>query len=192
MKHYILYRIARPIIKIYMNFVYKIKVINSKIIPEKDKCILVGNHTSNLDALLLMSSTNRTIRFMAKKELHKGLFKCLFLNAGTIPVDRSKQNKNAIEEAKKALISNEIVCIFPEGTINKTHNTLLPFKYGSVSIAKKTDSPIIPFVIKRKYKIFKKSVTIEFLEPIYINNNLEEENKKLYNIIQKKLEEKDE
>lgn len=189
MKRYILYRIARPIIKTYMKVFFKIQIINQDNIPLQGKCILAGNHTSNLDSLLLMSSTKRVIRFMAKKELHKGIFKNLFLNAGTIPVDRSKKDSNAKNKAKEALNNNEIVGIFPEGTINRTDKPLLSFKFGAVSLALKTASPIIPFIITGKYKFLRKSVKIEFLSPIYIKDKLDEENKKLMNIIKIKLEE---
>ena len=51
-------------------------------IIKNGRCILAGNHTSNLDALLIMSSTKRTIRFLAKKELYKGIFGKLIQSAG--------------------------------------------------------------------------------------------------------------
>ena len=55
-------------------------------------------------------------------------------------------------------------------------------------MAKETKSPIVPFVITGEYKIFRNKLKIEFLEPIYINDSLEEENERLRNIIKSKLE----
>ncbi len=191
MKKYILYREARPVIKALMKTIFRVEIINSEIIPKDGKCILAGNHTSNLDPLLLITSTKRTIRFLAKKELHKGLLKPLFLNAGTIPVNRKIKDKNVKVKTIEALNNEELVCIFPEGTINKTNNTIMPFKYGTVVFAKTTSSTIIPFTITGKYKLFKKSVRIEFLSPIKIESeDLQKENEKLMNIIKTKLEEK--
>lgn len=189
MKSYILYKIARPFIKTFMNVIYRVEIIDKKNIPTDGKCILAGNHTSNLDALLLMSSTKRVIRFMAKKELHECLFGYLFKSAGTIPVDRSKKDEQAKAKAIEALNNNELLGIFPEGTINrKKEDLILPFKYGTVSFANKTSSPIVPFVIKGSYKPFKKNIKIKFLKPYKLeNDNLESENIKLMNIIRSEL-----
>ena len=188
MRKYILYQIARPVIKCFIKIVYRPQIIGEENIVLNDKCILAGNHTSNLDALLLMSTTKRTIRFLAKKELHVGLLGKLFQSAGTIPVDRSKKDILAKEKALEALTNGELICVFPEGTINRTTDVIMPFKFGAVSFAKKTNTKIVPFVIKGKYKIFKKNIEIKFLPPISIElNNLEEENKNLMDIIKEEL-----
>ncbi len=188
-KRYILYRIARPIIKFFIKISFNPKIIGKEHIPLDGKCILAGNHTSNLDALLLMSTTKRTIRFLAKKELHKSIFGKLFESAGTIPVDRSKKDTLAKEKSISALTKGELICIFPEGTINRTSEVIMLFKYGTVSFAQKTNSKIVPFIIKGKYKFFRSRVKIKFLEPISLKtNNLEEENKKLMKIIKEELE----
>ena len=188
MKKYTLYRIARPILKTFMK-IYRPKIINKENIPKEGKCILVGNHTSNLDPLLIISSTKRTIRFLAKKEIHKGVLKRLFISAGTIPVDRSKKDETAKSKAKEALKNNELICLFPEGTINRTNNTVMPFKYGSVSFASETNSPLVPFIITGKYKLFRKNIKIKFL-PAYTleTTDLTKENNKLMNTIKKELE----
>lgn len=189
MKKYLLYRIGRPIIKVFMKTVYKIEVINSDNIPKNGRCILAGNHTNYFDAPLLISSTKRPIRFMAKKEIHKGIMKYILTSSGTIPVDRSKKDESAKSEAIKALKQDELICLFPEGTINRTDDIIMPFKYGAVSFADKTDSPIVPFIIKGEYKRFKKSVKIKFLRPYKLKtSNLEEENKILMNKVKKELE----
>ena len=161
MKKYILYKIARPIIKTFMNITFRIEVINNDNIPQKGNIILAGNHTSYLDPLLLISSTKRTIRFLAKKEIHKGILKNIFISAGTIPVDRSKKDKNAKIKTKEALLNKELVCIFPEGTINRTKDLILPFKYGTVSFASITNTDIIPFIITGKYKLFQKNTRLK-------------------------------
>lgn len=188
-KRYVLYRIARPIINAFIKIVYQPQITGEENIILDDKCILAGNHTSNLDALLLISATKRTIRFLAKKELHKGIIGKLFESAGTIPVDRSKKDSYAKEKSIEALTNGELICIFPEGTINRTRDVIMPFKYGTVSFASKTKSKIVPFVIKGKYKLFRKSIKIKFLPEVKIEtDDLEKENIKLMNIIKEELE----
>ncbi len=190
MKEPILYRIVRPIIKILFNFIFKPTYIGLENIPKEGKCILVGNHTSNLDCLLLISSTKRTIHFLAKDSLIKGFKKIVFQNMGIIPVNRKIHDKNALNSAIDILNENKVIGIFPEGTINKTDDIIMPFKIGAVKMASTTNSTLVPFTIKNKYKVFKKSVILEFYKPYKINTknrDLTAENKHLMNIISNEL-----
>lgn len=190
MKEPILYRIVRPIIKILFNFIFKPTYIGLENIPKEGKCILVGNHTSNLDCLLLISSTKRTIHFLAKDSLIKGFKKIIFQNMGIIPVNRKIHDKNALNSAIDILNENKVIGIFPEGTINKTDDIIMPFKIGAVKMASTTNSTLVPFTIKNKYKVFKKSVILEFYKPYKINTqkrDLTDENKHLMNIISNEL-----
>ncbi len=185
----IVYKLLKPIDKLYMSF-YLPKIINKEIIPKEGSIVLAGNHTSNNDALFLMSCTKRCIRFLAKKELCKGLISTWFFKSmGIIPVDRSKKNPNAIKEACDCLQKNGVVGIFPEGTINKTKDIIMPFKYGAVKMAKETNSLILPFAISGNYKLLKKSVKIIFGKPYKITGNVEEETKKLEQNVIKLLKE---
>ena len=180
MKEPLLYNILIPIDKIFIYF-FRPTYINIKNIPKKGSVILAGNHTSKLDPLLLMSSTNRCIHFLAKIELFKGIKKYFFKNLGIIPVDRKRKNPEAINLANTYLYENKIIGIFPESTINRTNDIIMPFKYGAVKMAKETDSYIVPFAIVNEYKFLKKSVTITFGKPYKVTKNIEIENKKLEN-----------
>lgn len=185
---YTLFRIARPILTLYMKAFYRVTIINRENIPLNGPGLLIGNHTNELDSLLIISSTKRTLRFLAKKEIFKPIIGKLFENAGVIKVDRSTKNKKALDEAKKALENKELVVLFPEGTINRTNDIIMPFKYGAVSLAHKTKAPLIPFIIKGKYKLFKKEVTLEILKPYFIEcDDLTKENEKLMNKVKEGL-----
>lgn len=180
MKEPILYKILIPIDKLFIKL-YCPTYLGIENIPKNEAVILAGNHTSKLDPLLLMSSTNRCIHFLAKIELFKGIKRIFFKNLGIIPVDRSKKNPEAINMANEYLQNNMVIGIFPESTINKTKNIIMPFKYGAVKMAKNTNCYIVPFAITKKYKLLKKSVTISFGKPYKITDSIEKENKKLEN-----------
>lgn len=182
-----LYIIVRPIINILFKIIFLPRIEGLENIPDSSKVILAGNHTSNLDCLLLMSSTKREIHFLAKVELFKGLPGIIFKNMGLIPVDRSKHNDAAIEDACEYLEHDEVIGIFPEGTTEKGRG-LMPFKYGACRIAKASSSPIVPFVITGAYLPFKR-VKIKFLPPLKIKGDIARENKRLYEIIDKVLKE---
>lgn len=184
-----LYRIVRPILGFLIRILYWPVIIGNDNIPKKGRCVLAGTHIYDFDPILIMASTKRNVYFIAKKELHDGKFGFIFRWAGTIPVDRSKKNPNARIKAEEALNNGKIIGIFPEGTTIKKKGELLPFKYGAVSIAKKTNSKIVPFAIIGEYKLFSK-IKIVFDKPIDISKlDLEEANKllreKIVNLIEK-------
>ena len=90
---------------------------------------------------------------------------------GIIPVNRSIHDKNALNKAIDVLNKDALIGIFPEGTINKTKDIIMPFKIGAVKMASETNASLVPFTIKNKYKLFRKSVIIEFYKPYKIFYN---------------------
>lgn len=159
---YRLYSFLRPIITVLMKIFFRIEIIGSENIPKTGGVILAGNHKSNFDCVLLISSTKRMIRFIAKKELVDGKLGFLFKKMGIIPVDRKAKNKKAISTAVDVLKHDGVIGIFPEGTFNNTEYVTMPFKVGAVKMAYEADVKIVPFAIINDYKIFRKSVKIVF------------------------------
>ena len=191
MKEPLFYRSIRPIVTFLMKIVFRPTYIGLENIPKSGKIILAGNHTNNFDSPLLLSCTKRVIHFLAKEELTKGILGPGFKAMGIIPVNRSIHDKNALHNAINTLKEDKVIGIFPEGTINKTKDIIMPFKIGAVKMASETDTQIIPFTITGKYKAFKKNITIEFYKPMNIkSDNLTKENEHLMKFISKKLEEK--
>ena len=191
MKEPLLYRIVRPIVTFLVHIVFRPTYISLENIPKSGRIVLAGTHTNDFDSPLLMSCTKRVIHFLAKESLTKGILGPAFKALGLIPVNRSIHDKGALKSAINTLEEDKVIGIFPEGTINRTDDLIMPFKIGAVKMSKETNTKIVPFVITGKYKVFKKSVTIEFLKPIEIkSDNLTEENERLMNLIRKKLEEK--
>ncbi len=190
-KEPLLYKIVRPIITFLFKIVYQPKYKGTEYIPEKGRIVLGGNHTNNLDCLLLISSTKRVIHFLAKDSLINGKFGFIFKNMGIIPVNRSIHDKSALNNAINTLNEEKVIGIFPESTINRTTDTIMPFKIGCVKMAHDTDSYIIPFTISGEYKIFKKSIEIEFFTPYKTeSDDLTKENERLMEFISSNLEEK--
>lgn len=103
----------------------------------------------------------------------------LFKSAGTLPVHVGKIHKDSFKFAIDILKQGEAIGIFPEGTRNYTEKQLLPFKRGAVTLAKETNTNIIPFAIRGRYLPFH-GLAIEFGEPIDVSNmDLQEANKLL-------------
>ena len=187
------YRMVRPFSSFLFKIVYRPTFEGLENIPKEGNVVLAGNHTHNFDCLLLIASTPRTIHFMAKDSLMKGMKKVIFKGMGIIPVDRSKKDHASLESAIHLLREEKVVGIFPEGTINKTEDITMPFKYGAVKMAKETNAMMVPFVITGSYRILSASIHVRFLEPYQLTQELEIENeklrKKVSNVLQKYKEE---
>ena len=140
------------------------KVYNKKNLKIKSKCIVVANHTTNWDPILVGHLIyTKNVRFMAKSELFKNRFFAKFLNAiGVFAVKRGKSDEKAIEEAENILKSGKVLGIFIEGTRSKTGEFLRP-KSGAAVLAHKNNVKIVPVCITgsskdNKIHIFKKTI----------------------------------
>ena len=178
--NYIVYRILKILLKPFFMINHRVKYIGLDNIPKTGGVILAGNHTGNMDALLMLGGPKRIVHMMAKKELFNSKFKnSFFKSMACISVDRSIHDTNAKNEAIDVLKSGGVIGIFPEGTSNKTDELLLPFKFGAVSMAKKSDSYIVPFSITDSYNPFKGGICLTYGKAYKVVSDLESENKKL-------------
>lgn len=189
-KKYICYKIFKAILKPIFILYYNPKIINKAVIPKEGPIIIAGNHKHLYDQCLCIISTKRIIRYMAKKEYFDGKMAWFFKSVGCIPVNRQIKDENAKNSAIEVLKEKGVIGIFPEGTRNKTKEFLLPFKFGAVSMAQKTNATIIPFGLTGDYKFRSKNLTARFGTPFKVENmTLEEANNKLYNEVKKLMEE---
>ena len=165
-----------PIFKLY----YNPKVIGKENIPKDGAIIVCGNHKHIMDQCVPILSTNRFLCYMAKKEYFDGPFAWFFKWVGCIPVNRSIKDTDAKEKAIEHLENGGAIGIFPEGTRNKTKDFLLPFKFGAVSMAKKTNAKLVPLGITGDYKFRSKNLVVRFGKPFEVGDmTLEEANEKL-------------
>lgn len=182
------YKTVRPIVKGLIYILFRPKVEGVENIPKTGPLVLAGNHTKWLDPVMLVGVTGkRQVHFLAKIELFSGITKPIVKGMGAIPVNRKIHDKGALSSAIDALNNGECIGIFPEGTINRTEDVIMPFKMGAVKMSHETNANLVPFIITGKYKLFGKSLTVKFMEPIKIGENLEEENERLMSIIREEL-----
>lgn len=130
-----------------------VKVIHPEKIPKDGQYLLVSNHRSVIDPLIIETATQNSAIFgqwISKKELYNSFFFGLFVrNAGTILLDREKSQMGAFfSDIKEAVKSGDSIYIFPEGTRNKSENELGEFKDGSRIIALKNRLNILPVYIR--------------------------------------------
>ena len=185
------YSLLTPIMRVLFKLYYNPKIINKEVIPKEGPILIVGNHKHIYDQCLTIMATKRVIHYMAKKEYFDGKMAWFFKLVGCISVDRSIKDHNATDKALKVLNSGGTIGLFPEGTRNKTKDVfLLPFKFGTVSMAKKTNATIIPFGLTGDYKFRSKNLTIRYGTPFKVGDmDLEDANKKLYEEVERLMRE---
>lgn len=182
------YKIVKPILKFIFVGLFRPTVVGLENLPKEGRILIAGNHTKWWDSIMLISMTNRPVHFLAKKELFDSWKTNWIMKLmGCIPVNRKAKDHNALEMAYRYLENERCIAIFPEGTINRTDDIIMPFKMGAVKACNTTNTKLVPFIITGKYEMFKKSIKLEFLKPMKIGNDLEKENQKLMDIVSKKL-----
>ncbi len=191
-KHLIGYKLFKFILGIIFTLYYRPKYYNKNKIPKEGPIILCGNHMHLFDQNLVCLSTKRMIHYMAKIEYFQDKKVSWFFKlAGCIPVNRSIHDENAKKEAIDLLNNGYAVGLFPEGTRNKTDEFLLPFKFGAVSLAQKTNATIIPFAITGEYKFWHNHLNIRFGDGFKVDKDMDlnDANKLLFNSVKNLKEE---
>jgi len=139
--------LVRFIIVVVIRGLYRIRVFGERHVPQKGGALLVANHISYVDALLIAATQQRRIRFiMSRQVFEASRFQWLFRLMQSILIsenDPPKQILRSLRAARQALDDGYLVCIFAEGAITR-NGTLRRFKPGMERILKGSDHPVIP------------------------------------------------
>ena len=143
--------VLRFIIWIISHTMYRVKHQGISNIPDEGAAVLVCNHVSFVDALLIAGSSRRPVRFVMDKSIaNMPIMKYVFKWAKTIPICSPKQDidtyNKAFEQIQHELNEGELVCIFPEGKITKD-GTLNEFRGGIEKILKNNPVPVVPMAL---------------------------------------------
>jgi len=181
-----LYKFGKIILGPIFKWYYHPTIIGAENIPSTGSILIVGNHKHLYDQCLTIIATRRGIHYMAKKEYFDDKkVAWFFKGTGCISVDRSKKDERSKELALSVLKDGGAVGLFPEGTRNKTEEFLLPFKFGAVSMASKTDSYLVPFGITGDYVFRSKNLVIRYGKPFKVGEmTLEEANQYLHDEVE--------
>ncbi|MDT8311251.1 MAG: lysophospholipid acyltransferase family protein [Methylophaga sp.] len=113
-------------------------------LPEQGPAIVVANHISGLDPLLLIAASKRPLRFLiAREEYQRFGMQWLFRAAGCIPVDRDGRSEKSLRQALKALQQDDVIAIFPHGRIHLDGDPPRQLKAGFARLAAWSDAPIV-------------------------------------------------
>ena len=135
--------------------VYRIRIRGNEHIPVAGPAVIVCNHTSFVDPILLMAASPRPIHFiMDHRIFNVPVLGTLFRLAKAIPVAPRSEDpavyERAFAHAKAVLDDDDLLCIFPEGGITKD-GALQPFKAGIMKILETNPVPVIPIALQNMW-----------------------------------------
>ena len=144
--------LMRFIAWILIQTVYKVKTVNAAVIPEQGAGVLVCNHVSYMDAIVIMACSPRPIRFVMDHRIFKIPFlSWIFRTAKAIPIAPAKEDPWIMEKAyvdiAQALHEGELLCIFPEGKLTSTGD-MNEFKGGIRKILDRSPVPVYPMALR--------------------------------------------
>lgn len=131
--------------------IYQLRKQGTENIPEEGAALLVSNHVSFVDALLISAATRRPVRFIMDRKIYSTPFlNLVFRGMKAVPITSAKDDPVALEEAfnivARELADGQLVCIFPEGRLT-TDGGIGPFRPGLTRILNETPVPVIPIAL---------------------------------------------
>ena len=147
----------------YARIYHRLEVRSPCQLPRRGPAILVCNHISGLDPVLIQSVCPRLIVWMMAREYYEqpGL-RWIFEQVMAIPIDRGRRDMSAMRRAMRAVAEGHVLGVFPEGKIEPARK-LLAFQTGVASMAIKTAVPVYPAHIEGTQR--GKSMLQAYLKP---------------------------
>lgn len=137
---------------ILVHTVYRLRRVNAERIPAEGPAVLVCNHVSFADAVVLMAASPRPVRFVMDHRIFKvPLMSWFFRQARAIPIAPAYEDPallvKAYDDVAAALRDGDLVCIFPEGKITAT-GEINAFKQGVQQIIQRTPVTVVPMALR--------------------------------------------
>jgi 1-acyl-sn-glycerol-3-phosphate acyltransferase len=138
--------------RILVRILYKVETRGFENFPKNGGFIIIANHTSYMDGLLLHYATGCELRYVINRKVYQNPLIHYFLKMNrTIPIEANKTEVvKAIEEITTGIADKDIIVLFPEGVITYTGN-LSRFKPGVEWMVNSSKAPLVPIAIKGLY-----------------------------------------
>ena len=192
-----LYNIAKCICWIIFKLIFRLKITGQEDIPQDGPFIIVANHSSLLDPVILGVSVRPKVIFVAAAYLFKiGWLGYMLRKFNSIPVQRENDIK-AIKQSLKILKRGGVLGIFPEGGIDRQKNNL-PIRAGAAYLAAKIGVPIVPIRIKGADKALPRGakfirslnkIEVEIKKPIFCSRQTNKDKEIIRNTVESYIKE---
>lgn len=134
-------------LRLYIKYFHRFKY-QPVPLPESGAALLVSNHVSGLDPLLMIAACNRPVRFMIAQEQYDRFgLNWVFRQVGCIPLQRGARIEKPFRAALQALENGEVVALFPEGAIHTRRKPAKRLKGGVAKLSELSGAPVYPVTI---------------------------------------------
>ena len=162
------WRFLQGICRIVTTLAFDLKVYGVHRLPQDGGVLVVSNHQSYLDPVLLAVRTRRPLSYMAKSELFGNkAFTWLIRSLGAFPVRQGAGDIRAMKEAIERVQEGDALAIFPEGS-RSYDGQLLPIEPGVALVIRKAKVPVVPCVIDGAYNAWRKNAKLPRPAPIRV------------------------
>lgn len=148
-----IYRIAHAGSRLVGRLCFRHRTLHRELLPESGGALIVANHVSYLDPVVVGIAFRKPIYYLARKSLFKGFLGWLLPRIQVLPVDRGKGDLASMKRILSLLKEGHRVLIFPEGT-RSTDGEIQPAEAGIGFIIAKCDVPVVPVRIFGAFECF--------------------------------------
>jgi hypothetical protein len=148
--------LMRFVVWVLVNLLYRIRAEGLDRIPDEGPCVVVANHVSFIDALLIGGTVRRPVRFvMYYKIFNIPVLSWIFKTAGAIPIAGAREDETLMNKAfdriEEYLKAGEVVGIFPEGGLTPD-GSIQPFRPGIERILARSPVPVVPIALRNLWR----------------------------------------
>lgn len=159
---------------------FRVRIHGAEKVNPKETYIFICNHRSFMDIFIMTPFIPVVNKTIGRKEFMSIPFLSRVYGSGTVLVDRKSMTsrQKSYQQMKEVLAAGCSMCIYPEGTRNRTDKPLLPFQRGTFLLAKETNKPIVPVVLvgsdralsaRKTLYAMPTTVDVYFLDPVYMD-----------------------
>ena len=172
-------RFLHGINRAYARIFHHVVVTGQQQVPKTGPAIILSNHISGLDPMMIQSALHRPVIWMMAREYYEiGPMRKIFQALNAIPVTRDGKDSTALRSALRALDAGRLLGVFPEGKI-AINKRLLPFQTGVAMIALRAKVPILPLHLTGTTRgksmarafVFPQQVRLRFGTPIDLSQH---------------------
>ena len=144
--------LMRFLVWLLVHTIYRMRTRGMENLPEEGAAVLVSNHVSFVDALVIAAACRRPIRFvMDHNYFHLPVLNFFCRTVGAIPIASRREDPKIVEQAfdavARALEEGSLVCVFPEGRLT-SNGDLGPFRPGIERVVARTPAPVVPMALR--------------------------------------------
>lgn len=163
-----LYLLVRAVLVPFFRVYLRLQGVGGEVVPRRGPLLLAANHRSFLDPFVIGALVRRPVYYVAKRELFgRGWQAWLLRSLGAFPIDRGRNDRDAMATAKQILLRGDCVVIFPEGTRVRRGPLGAP-RRGVGRLALETGAPVVPVAIigtdqvRRGWRVRPRKVRVRF------------------------------